>query len=152
MQEVWVKIIYNNLYSVSNFGRVRNDKTGRILSTRPDKKGYARASLQGKEYKVHRLVAEHFIKNPDPEKFNQVNHIDCNKLNNYIENLEWCDNSHNQIHAYANGLQDKNKKLSDEDIIKIRSEGWNYKEVMMEFGISQSHASAIVNGSKRIHL
>ena len=56
-----------------------------------------------KMFSVHRLVAEHFIQNPN--SLPQVNHIDGDTFNNNAENLEWCDNSYNQKHAYANGLK-----------------------------------------------
>lgn len=55
-----------------------------------------------KQYKIHRLVAQAFI--PNPNNLPQVNHKDGNTFNNNVTNLEWCDNSHNQKHAWANGL------------------------------------------------
>lgn len=70
-------------------------------------KGYKVVSLTkrdmpDKSIPVHRLVAMAFI--PNPNNLPQVNHIDGNKENNNVENLEWCDNSYNQIHAYKHGL------------------------------------------------
>ena len=58
---------------------------------------------------IHRLIALAFI--PNPENLPQINHIDGNKLNNAIENLEWIDNSGNQLHAYRLGLQPDRRKL-----------------------------------------
>jgi hypothetical protein len=147
--EEWKKTIHNNLYSVSNLGRVRNDKTGRILKPRPDNKGYCRANLQGKDFKVHRLVAECFIPNGDPENKVQVNHIDGIKSNNKVVNLEWCDNKYNVEHSFLTGMRDHLIKITNDDIINIRENSLNYKEVMLIYGLSQSHSSAIVNGTKR---
>ncbi len=72
-----------------------------------------------KYYLVHRLVAETFI--PNPNKFKDVNHKDGNKLNNNVNNLEWCTRSYNLIHAYNNGLKPTIKQLCNEiEILKER--------------------------------
>lgn len=56
---------------------------------------------------VHRLVAKHFVANPDSTKYNQVNHIDCDKSNNYFDNLEWVNTKLNMEHASKNNLINK---------------------------------------------
>ena len=66
-------------------------------------KGYRRLYLNGKSYREHRLIAEKFIPNPDNKP--EVNHIDGNKSNNSIENLEWVTSSENQLHSYRTGLR-----------------------------------------------
>ena len=100
---------------------VKNDEnTGRIsivihddinkfkkLKGSKDSKGYLCLDLRNKNGKlsypkIHRLVAEAFLENP--ENLPQVNHIDSNKTNNNVENLEWCSYSQNTKHAVANGL------------------------------------------------
>lgn len=121
MDEKWKKILIDNeptWYSISNHGRVRNDKTGRILKFSVNHKGYYLVTIyhSGKRYtkSVHRLVANAFlyrkvffrklgkyVKTSSPF---QVNHKDTNKKNNYDWNLEWCTQSYNQIHAIKYNL------------------------------------------------
>jgi hypothetical protein len=123
MKEVWKWIDgYMNMYQVSNFGRVRSVNRdvycevspnklqhifGTVLKQGTNHKGYpiVYLSKDGKQktITVHRLVAKAFIENPF--SLPQVNHKDGCKTNNYVNNLEWCDNSYNQRHAYANGMQ-----------------------------------------------
>lgn len=119
--EIWKDILgYENEYEISSYGNVRakyrefTGKDGKLKKYHPRylkldssviKRGYARVTLS-KNYKterfqVHRLVAEHFISNPENKPF--VNHIDNNGLNNNISNLEWCTHSENMIHAQKQG-------------------------------------------------
>ena len=99
----------NGAIEVSTHGRVKSNlRDGRILKATADSKGYLRlrVTLQGvkKSYKVHRLVAQAFIENPEGKA--QVNHIDGNKTNNHVENLEWVSNKENARHAISSGLWD----------------------------------------------
>ena len=104
--EIWKDIVGFNGYEVSNLGRVRSfHKGGRILSPGLVS-GYLQVNLYcgGKRNQmyVHRLVAETFI--PNPESKSEVNHIDGNKSNNRVENLEWATPSENAQHAHDTGL------------------------------------------------
>lgn len=106
LDEIW-KQIKNSLYEVSNLGRVRNKRTNHILRPAIDKYGYHKLSFRDIKgnivYKtIHRLVAETWIDNK--EKNFQVNHIDGNKLNNAIDNLEWVSVKTNIIHSFDNLL------------------------------------------------
>ena len=138
--EIWVPIFgYEGLYEISNYGRVKslkrfNPKSGkggrwypeRMISIRSDKDGYLIANLckdgKNKLCKVHRLVLSSFEK----QDLNlQVNHIDGNKQNNRLDNLEWVTCSENIKHAWRIGLNNQDgsrnrmAKLTEEKILEI---------------------------------
>lgn len=116
MMEEWKDIKeYEGIYQVSTLGRVRSldrldfaghQLTGALLSICVSKNGYSVITLSKKgvmtQFRVHRLVAKSFLDNSENKPF--VNHIDGNKQNNTLENLEWCTHQENMDHAYANGL------------------------------------------------
>ena len=101
--EHWVRVKGHPNYEISNFGRVRNRRTGRVLVPVLNRKGgYYRVKLDGVRYYVHRLVLLSFF-NMDGEGLD-VNHIDGDKLNNHLTNLEWVTRKENIRHAHDNDL------------------------------------------------
>ena len=110
---------YEGIYQISNLGRVKSLKrknnrcrSDKILKQYIGKTGYMQLRLckghETKLWKVHVLIAKAFIDNPDNLPI--INHIDADKTNNDISNLEWCSYSQNNKHAYDNGLR-KTKSL-----------------------------------------
>ena len=98
--EIWMPIKNYEGYAVSTWGRVRNTITGDILYQEKHDKGYMRVKLfrdhKRHNLKVHRLVAEAFVPNPDHKP--QVNHKDGNNRNNSFTNLEWVTDEENKAH------------------------------------------------------
>ena len=99
---------YEGLYSVSSTGEIYSVRSGIRLKACKDKRtGYMRVNLykQGKvkHCYIHRLVAEAFLDNPS--NFTYVNHIDCDKCNNDVNNLEWCTQKHNIHESMVHDLQ-----------------------------------------------
>ena len=98
--EQWRTIKDYPNYSVSNYGRVRNDLTCKILKQNLNSSGYYRVMIAGKQLFVHRLVAMTFIDNPN--NYPVVNHKDYNPKNNHVKNLEWCTQSQTTLYSVFN--------------------------------------------------
>lgn len=172
-KEVWKDYPENNLYFVSNQGRVIRKEykspSGRLNKERLLKNikqldGYARIGIQreGKNryttYPLHRIVAETFIPNPNNKKF--VNHKDGNKLNNQVENLEWVTDVENAQHAIKENLikysykrnqkiSEKNSKLTKSEIKEIklrRRKGETMEDISEDFDVTHQNIKDIVNG------
>ena len=118
MKEIWKDIQgYEGKYQVSNLGNVKSfwkDRNGKIMKSSANKRGYYQVYLYSdskprKRYFLHRLVSQAFIENPDNLPF--VNHIDEDKSNNYVENLEWCTAEYNNNYGAHNERILKTKKL-----------------------------------------
>lgn len=154
--EIWAEIPFNDNYLISNKGRVKS--LSRIVSNgvrsylseeailKPNvtTKGYLQVQIRhdGKIHQkfVHRLVAIAFL----PNEFNypQINHKNCDKSDNRVENIEWCNNSQNQRHAWGSGLRIVTGKSGrpKKKIVQLTQKGefvreWNsIKECATAFG------------------
>jgi hypothetical protein len=106
--ELWKQVIIENQdsenikYFVSNLGRFKNSSGTIMDNYKTNENGYIRVYIYNRTYALHRVIAYAFLENPDNKE--QVNHIDGNKKNNAVKNLEWVTNTENQIHKYKIGL------------------------------------------------
>ena len=136
MEERFIILENHPDYEVSNTGIVREVKTKRIKRQTRSNKGYSLICLNGKQYLVHRLVATTFI--PNPNNYPQVNHKDENKVNNSIDNLEWCTNEYNE--RYGTKIERVAVQLSKGRVIQYDDNGnvikiWNSKEAVARAGM-----------------
>ena len=129
-------------YEITRDGQVINKTNGHILKPQPNGKGYLRVSIGGQLTFVHRLVAQKYI--PNPNNYDQVNHIDGDKTNNSVDNLEWVTNQDNREHAVKNGLHVQGKdcpwaKLDWERVEYIRNHPEITNKAFAErYGVSSS--------------
>ena len=161
--EIWKDIQgYEGLYKVSSLGRIQSNHSNKkgegwqFLDGSVDLKGYRRVSLYKNNNeiskKIHRLVLEVFLPNPENKK--EVNHINGNKLDKRLENLEWATLQENMAHAFKNklipvmgGERNGQAKIKETDVIKIRSlydSGTHYKQIAKMFNLSNCHIHKIV--------
>jgi hypothetical protein len=115
--EIWKEIPYyiigKNNYFVSNLGRYKNMK-GEIKTDYIPSTGYIRIRIGESKFLLHRLVAFTFLENPENKEI--VNHIDGNKLNNKLDNLEWATSLENNMHKINNGLSNCTKQIIHYDL------------------------------------
>lgn len=163
MNEVWKVIESASGYSVSSLGRIRNDQTGLVMKERRNPEGYCFAALRSlgrrRDVSVHRLVAAAFIDNPEDKPC--VNHIDGNKSNNSVNNLEWCTKSENSKHSFAVGLQSTvgelhpRAKLGEAKVRVMRrcaELGLRNIDIASWFGVNPITASAAIHGRNWGHV
>jgi len=106
--EEWKYISIKGLdYKVSNYGKIIGVNSGRVLKTRLNEDGYVCVTVGSNKEgrtteRVHRLVAKLFVINPNPEEFNEVNHIDFDRTNNHFDNLEWMSHLDNIAYTVKN--------------------------------------------------
>ena len=105
---MWKKTPVDNNYEASNDGQIREINTGKLISQWLDKDGYLMATLSGKLYRVHRLIAITFINNP--KNLPVVNHKNFNKSDNHVANLEWVTYSENSKHSFTGNHRGKTIK------------------------------------------
>lgn len=153
-KEIWKDVVgYEGLYKVSNTGKVfsleRHGTKNRLMCAHDNGKGYYRVKMSkndiSKSHMLHRIIAEAFIPNLENKKC--VNHINGNKKDNRIENLEWCTHSENVNHAIRTGLK-KIKPLPGMKVINIKSGKIfiSINEAAREKGIDRSHLSLKLRG------
>lgn len=191
MQEIWLPVIgYEGSYEISNFGNVKSvdrwinypssirHKYGKEIKIKAFSQfakgihlvqcivssGYSAVSLKinsiNKTASIHQMVATVFIENKN--NLPQVNHIDGNKLNNHVNNLEWCTASHNMIHAFRMGLKKPNIgesaggcKLTTNDVLAIRQmifNGISQRKIAAIYGMSQGAIRDISNRKNWSHI
>ena len=176
-REIWkdVKDFYG-LYQISNLGNVKSlgrkvaggkfIQREKMMKIKVEPNGYK--SFTGVDWKgkrktlyIHRLIAEAFVFNPNPNEFDVVNHIDGNKLNNSIDNLEWCTRAYNMKHAWNTGLMEGvsktnkgqsngNTKLTEDNVREIRrlyaldKKQYSYKKLAETYGVKSEAIGQIV--------
>ncbi|ELQ8980644.1 HNH endonuclease [Klebsiella pneumoniae] len=133
----------DNLLITTN-GDIQNTKTGNWLVGDVNNVGYRRVRSNRKRYFVHRLVAMEYI--PNPNNLPQVNHKNGNKLDNRVENLEWCTASYNSNHRSnilnkVRGVNHGCSKLSEDEVLDIRSKlsscDYSTRKLANMFNVSQ---------------
>jgi len=157
---------FEGLYEIDTDGNIYSlPKKGGCLETiilKPfsDEKKCTRIGLRKNNrrytFLVHRLVALTFI--PNPENKPQVNHIDGNKLNNDLTNLEWCTRGENIQHAYNNrllvkeGIKNGRAKMTEADVLNIRGDGRTSGELSRLYNVTRAAIRNIRNRKSWAHL
>ena len=127
---------FKGIYKVNSLGEVRRAGATQNRKKQLTRKGYYKVFLYNKNnkraYFVHRLVAQTFI--PNPQNKPNINHKNCLKTDNRVNNLEWCTQSENQLHAYKTGLQKPSKsQLGKLGILNHRSKKVNQYDLKGNF-------------------
>ena len=136
-------------YNVSTSGQITNVTTGQVLKPFIDRRGYENFSLWGddgtrKTLRGHQLVARKYI--PNPDNLPQVDHLDGNKRNNSVENLEWVTNRENNLRARANGLMVSPNTYPKElvhEVCEYLERGFTMYEIAEDLGVPKNFVFGI---------
>ena len=143
---------YEGEYAITRDGNVWSYKSNKFLKYSNNGKGYYQISLckdgKGKNYLIHRLVAEAYI--PNPEGLPQVNHKDENPQNNCVSNLEWCDAKYNA--NYGTRTERSNKKRSKPVYcIELDKTFYGARQAARELGLDNSSIIKCCKGRYKTH-
>lgn len=151
MEEIWKDIEdYKGKYQISNLGRVKSlnySNTGKegIINAKDNSKGYLRVRLykdgKRKNYRVNRLVAQTFL--PNPSNLPEVNHIDQDKHNNCVDNLEWCTTQYNVEYSQGKAV------IGISKVSGLILEFPSIREAEKQMGISHSHICECCKGKRK---
>ena len=172
---MWKSVLgFEGYYEISENGiikslekEVNNSKTTkrvvkeRIRKPYVTKKGYVQIMLSkhkiNYKFYIHRLVAINFIDNPDNKL--EVNHIDGNKQNNHVSNLEWCTRSENNKHSFSIGLKKATKgslsgmsKLTEEEVLEIRNSNLSRRELRLKYKVGTTTIQGILTRKSWQHI
>lgn len=155
---MWKNIAgYEGRYEVSDTGQIRKAGSKKIIGQWINDAKYmiVRLSRPRKMFRVHRLVAAAFIDNPKNKPY--INHIDCNRSNNNVQNLEWCSQLENLQHAsklgrmkrdYWKGRRSPNAKVSEDMVQLIRNEyaagGVSWETIGKKYNVSKRTVGRII--------
>lgn len=171
MEEIWKEVYYKGKYvgkKVSNTGKLVCDN-GRVCLLADNGAGYLtyhvtmdNSSGKAKPVRLyaHRLVAEYFL--PNPDNLPQVNHKDCNKANNHVDNLEWTTRGANIKHAHESGRMEQRTENADIEILSVeqvielytavKRDGVGISVKAREMGLPRTTASSIMNKRSRTNV
>lgn len=175
MEEFWKVCIFSENYLISNLGNIQNIKNGKFLNAGINSEGYKSIGLsinkKPKRFNIHRLLMLTFKSN---EYFDGavVNHKDGNKLNNNLDNLEWCTVKENNIHAIKIGLKNleylknikrpilkgetngrsKLKEFQIKEIKELYEKGMFHKDIAKIYNVSRVCITQIINNKKWKHV
>lgn len=158
---------YEGIYQISNMGRVKSlsrkiwngvkffQSSEKILKPGIDSVGYCVVSLykndgKAQTVRVHRLVAKAFI--PNPNAYRVINHIDANRTNNNVTNLEWCTHKQNSAHAIKIGSM--NKMMHPVQVVETGQVFPSLSECarqMSEYNVDVKHISDCLRGKLKTH-
>ena len=141
-------------YYIDMEGRVYSDrkfnKLTELKQYTTGYKGYVKVRIDKKDYFVHRLVAIAFLVNPENKE--TVNHIDGDKSNNHVSNLEWCTRSENTQHAYDiglhkpySGIKDKGNNKFAKEWDELLKQGLSFRKIGKLYGVSHHTVSRTIN-------
>jgi len=153
--EEWKEVVLENVdmtdkkYFVSNLGRFKNSSGIIMDNYKVNENGYIRVFIYNKTYALHRLIALAFLANNDNKE--QVNHIDGNKLNNSLKNLEFVNNQENQIHKFKIGLGNNfTRKITQYDLNMNKIKVFNsITEAAKELNIGKSNIKGVITNYRK---